>query len=179
MSKNTNNIEEKFKHVFTRDDFNNASQPRSLFTDRLRQSIAFARRYKFKVGIISIDLDTYKEDDPTSSNFDENLQEATAKRIVEALRETDTISSQGTDELVVILPDLEDEKNIYVVANKIINILAEPFKINHKEIYVEPYIGLSIYPDDTNDPNELITLANVSLTHGKESGEVVSYLKKK
>jgi diguanylate cyclase (GGDEF)-like protein len=177
MNNNTNqeilDINEKEILVFTKDNIQEFSQ-KTLFRDRLNQSIAFARRHKFNVAVLAIDLDTFKsEDDAAFSEINEKVLNEIGKRVVTALRETDTISAQGVDEFVVILPDIKEEADAFVVANKIVEILSEPFKAGDAEIYIEPYIGIAIYPTDTMDANQLLTYANMAMVEAKAKDKII------
>lgn len=167
---------DKNKYVYSYDDIENI-RPRDIFRDRLKQSLAFARRYKFKLAILSIDLDTLSNEE--YAEISEEIINEAGKKICIALRETDTVSVQGIDELVVILPDIEAEENAYIVANKIITVLADPFDVNGKEVYIEPYIGISIYPFDSENTEELLKYATVSMVEAKNREKIILRLKSK
>lgn len=151
-------------YVFTSDDFSDLP-PRNLFKDRLIQSIAFARRYNYKVALIAIDLNTFDED--SSSNVSDQVLKQIGKKIVTALRETDTISSQGVDEFLIILPDVPEEGNEMIVAQKILKLINSTIKINNKNIMLKPYIGVALYPDDAETPDQIITQANIAMEEAR------------
>jgi diguanylate cyclase (GGDEF)-like protein len=158
-------LKSKSIYVFTSDNLEDLP-PRNLFKDRLIQSIAFARRYNFKVGVISIDLNTFEEN-PSKIDVSDEILKKVGQRIVKALRETDTVSSQGLDEFLVIIPDVPEEGNEMLVAQKILKLINSPMKINNKEMLIKPYIGVTLYPDDAQTPDQIITRANIAVEEAR------------
>jgi diguanylate cyclase (GGDEF)-like protein len=165
MNKIKKNIDTRSINVFTSDDFNDLP-PRNLFKDRLIQSIAFARRYGYKVGVIAIDLNTF-DDETFESDMSDDLLKHLGEKIVTALRETDTISSQGVDEFLIILPDVPADGNEMLVAQKIYSLLQQPIKLHNKTIKLNPFIGVTLYPDDASTPEQIIIQANIAMIEAK------------
>lgn len=158
-------IESSTMYVFTSDDLKNLP-PRNIFKDRLIQSIAFARRYGYKVGLIAIDLNTFDEQTMRSA-MNDKLFKLIGERILDLLRQTDTISSQGIDEFLIILPDIPHEGNELLVAQKIYTALRKPFKIQGHYVQLDPYLGVTMYPDDSLLPDELLIQANIAMIEAK------------
>ncbi|MEJ2373672.1 MAG: EAL domain-containing protein, partial [Sulfurimonas sp.] len=100
---------------------------------------------------------------------DEVLIEA-SKRLSTVIREEDTLSRLGGDEFTIILKDIKDSRNAVIVAQKIIDILKEPIIIKDLELYVSSSIGISVYPDDTKEGDNLIKYADAAMYKAKDEG---------
>jgi diguanylate cyclase (GGDEF)-like protein len=166
-------IEPKSTYVYTSEDFIDLP-PRNIFKDRLFQSVAFARRYHFKVAVIAIDLNTFTEQNGAStSDITDKILIQVGDRILHTLRETDTICSQGVDEFIVILPDVREEQDAFFVANKISTLFVDPLQIKGKELHIKPFIGISMYPTDTLDPEQLIINANIAMEEARQHNKSI------
>jgi diguanylate cyclase (GGDEF)-like protein len=93
-----------------------------------------------------------------------------ARRLVSCVREVDTVSREGGDEFVIILPDLEMPESARVVADKILRELTRPVEIGGHEIHVTPSIGISHYPNDATDVNQLLKHADNAMYQAKDAG---------
>ena len=93
-----------------------------------------------------------------------------ARRLASCVREVDTVSREGGDEFVVILPDLERPENARVVADKILREFARPVEIGGHEIHVTTSIGISHYPNDATDVNHLLKHADSAMYQAKDAG---------
>jgi diguanylate cyclase (GGDEF)-like protein len=169
-------IQDQSIYVFTSDDLNNLP-PRNLFKDRLIQSMAFARRYGYKVGVIAIDLNSFDEDSNASS-MNDSLLRTLGEQIIKILRETDTISSQGVDEFLIILPDVPEDGNEMIVAKKIYNLLVQPIRLNNKIIRLKPFIGVTRYPDDGETPDQIMIQANIAMVEARTRNVPILHLQR-
>jgi predicted signal transduction protein with EAL and GGDEF domain len=86
------------------------------------------------------------------------------------MREGDTVSREGGDEFVIVLPDLEKPEFAQVVANKILAELARPIEVLGHQITVTASIGISHYPNDANDVQHLLKHADSAMYQAKEAG---------
>ncbi|PPC89590.1 MAG: diguanylate cyclase [Methylobacter sp.] len=145
---------------------------RTLFTDRVKQTIARSHRKKQQFAILFIDLDNFKlvNDNLGHSQGDVLLKEA-ASRIACNLRENDTIARLGGDEFTVILPDLTDSQDAGIVSEKIIRAIVEPFKIDSHEIHISASVGIAVYPKDANSLEPLLANADIAMYHAKNMGK--------
>ncbi|HZV98427.1 MAG TPA: EAL domain-containing protein, partial [Methylophilaceae bacterium] len=145
---------------------------RRMFRDRLEQEIKKVRRSENSLALFFIDLDRFKEVNDTvgHSGGDQLLQEA-ARRIVGCVRETDTVARLGGDEFTVILSDLIDIHCINRIAESIINRLSMPFLLTTETIYITASLGITIYPSDAKDADELIQNADQAMYVAKEAGK--------
>ena len=145
---------------------------RMLFYDRLRQAISRAKREKHPVAVMFLDLDGFKEvNDNLGHNAGDMLLQQVADRLTSILRESDSISRFGGDEFTLVLPDLDREDNLPQIAEKIIEIVARPYQLGEHEARVTTSIGISIYPEDGVEADELITHADIAMYATKKSGK--------
>lgn len=144
---------------------------RSLFDDRLQNSIARAKRYGHKLALIFIDLDHFKPVNDTYGHAvgDRLLQEV-AKRMVECIRESDTVARIGGDEFEVLLPNANKTEDALTVAHKVREALARPFDLDDLRVQISSSIGVAIYPEHGITPIELSKNADIALYRAKHRG---------
>ena len=144
---------------------------RRLMQDRLNQAIMAARRKQRHVAVLFLDLDRFKVvNDTLGHDTGDFILKDVARRLVTCVREVDTVSREGGDEFVMILPDLERPENARVVADKILQELARPVEIGGHEIHVTPSIGISHYPNDATDVHQLLKHADNAMYQAKDAG---------
>jgi diguanylate cyclase (GGDEF)-like protein/PAS domain S-box-containing protein len=144
---------------------------RRLMQDRLNQAIMAARRKQRHVAVLFLDLDRFKVvNDTLGHDTGDFILKDVARRLVSCVREVDTVSREGGDEFVVILPDLERPEHARVVADKMIKELARPVEIGGHEIHVTPSIGISHYPNDATDVQQLLKHADNAMYQAKDAG---------
>ncbi|MFO1349998.1 MAG: EAL domain-containing protein [Gammaproteobacteria bacterium] len=144
---------------------------RALGLDRLSQALASAHRGDTKVGLLFIDLDSFKQvNDTLGHNAGDQLLRQVGARLRANLRKSDTVARLGGDEFMVVLPAIERAVDAEIVATKIIASLEQPFFIDNQEIYTTTSIGTTLYPDDGDDPDVLLRNADAALYKAKEAG---------
>lgn len=145
---------------------------RALFLDRLGQSLLAMARGNQKLGLMFIDLDGFKLVNDTLGHDmgDELLREA-AVRISSSTRDGDTVARLGGDEFTVIMPNLNDAKDAPVVAQRILDALSRPFELDGTEAFVSGSIGITIFPDDADDANNLLKNADAAMYRAKDMGK--------
>jgi diguanylate cyclase (GGDEF)-like protein/PAS domain S-box-containing protein len=144
---------------------------RRLMQDRLNQAIMAARRKQRHVAVLFLDLDRFKVvNDTLGHDTGDFILKDVARRLMSCVREVDTVSREGGDEFVVILPDLERPENARIVADKIMDELARPVEIGGQEIHVTPSIGISHYPNDATDVHQLLKHADNAMYQAKDAG---------
>ncbi len=145
---------------------------RLLFNDRLNQAISQAYRYDHMVALMFIDLDRFKQvNDSLGHDVGDLLLQAVARRLEECLRKSDTVARIGGDEFTCILPNIEKAGDVHIVAKKIVTALNRPFSIKGHEIRISGSVGASLFPDDTEDCNELIRNADTAMYRAKRKGK--------
>jgi diguanylate cyclase (GGDEF)-like protein len=144
---------------------------RAVLHDRLGQSIANAQRRGEKVALMYLDLDNFKHiNDKLGHAVGDQLLQSTAKRLLASVRATDTVSRQGGDEFVVLLPEVEGEQGAALAAEKLIDAMAEPHHVEGHSLHVTLSIGISIFPDDGIDAEAVIRNADTAMYHAKRTG---------
>ncbi|WP_328812263.1 putative bifunctional diguanylate cyclase/phosphodiesterase [Paradesulfitobacterium ferrireducens] len=155
-------------------DFLTGLPNRILFNDRLTQALAQARRRKRKrqkVAVLLLDMDRFKLiNDSLGHTIGDKLLHAVSRRLKGSLREGDTIARQGGDEFIILLPEVSQEKDAVIVAQKILEVLAEPFTLDTHEVYITASIGISLYPGDGDNSESLIKHADTAMNHAKKLG---------
>ena len=162
--------EERLQYLATRDALTGLPN-RLLLHERLTQAIAQAKRSGHRVGVLFIDLDRFKNVNDTLGHRigDELLKKVTAA-LSGALRETDLLARLGGDEFMVIVEDFDDPSVLGRIAQKLLDAVAQPFEIEEHAIYVTSSIGIAHYPDDSDDPEELLKHADVAMYRSKDLG---------
>ncbi len=144
---------------------------RILLQDRLEVAIMQAKRNEHMVAVMLLDLDRFKTiNDTLGHHMGDLLLKAVAERLTRCMRESNTIVRMGGDEFIVVVPDLAHAKNAAIVAQKILDVLYQPFQIEGYEIHTTTSIGVSIYPVDADDVSMLIKKADTAMYHAKEQG---------
>lgn len=144
---------------------------RSLFKDRLERVLAHANRRKGTFALMFLDLDRFKTVNDTLGHAvgDEMLRQA-ANRLNECLRENDTVARLGGDEFVIILSDYRADGNLPKIATKILSSLSQPFDLSVREVFSSTSIGIALYPDDGDQPADLLRCADMAMYAAKEAG---------
>jgi len=144
---------------------------RSLFLDRLEQSIASSKRNEEKFALLFIDLDQFKKiNDSLGHHIGDEVLIESANRLSHALRDEDTLARLGGDEFTIILKNISDPKGAAVVAQKIVDLIKQPIIINTHRLYISTSIGISIYPDDSSSKENLLKFADTAMYKAKEEG---------
>ncbi len=149
---------------------------RSLFTDRLMQSINRAKRNDGQVALLFLDLDRFKAiNDSLGHALGDALLHQVGQRLRDCVRNEDTVARMGGDEFTVILGDLKDRTQAVTtaahVAEKIRHTLVEPFMIRNREVFTGASIGLAFYPTDGSEPKTLLQNADTAMYHAKSAGK--------
>ncbi|MBK6395855.1 MAG: PAS domain-containing protein [Betaproteobacteria bacterium] len=162
--------EERLQHMATRDALTGLPN-RLLLHERLSQAIAQARRGGRRVGVLFIDLDRFKNvNDTLGHRIGDELLKHVTQALAAALRETDLLARLGGDEFMVIVEDFDDPRVLGRIAQKLLDAISQPFRVEEHDIYVTSSIGIAVYPDDSDDPEELLKHADVAMYRSKELG---------
>ena len=164
-------VEERLKRVAEYDSLTDLPN-RALFSDRLQQAIALARRDNFRLALMFVDLDSFKPiNDTFGHHAGDLLLQAVAKRMLECTRESDTVGRIGGDEFVVLLPKVAQAQDALSVAEKIRAALAQPFDIQeYGRLNVSCSIGVAIFPDHGEDEITLSRNADNAMYQAKSCG---------
>ena len=153
---------------------------RSMFEELLELSIARARRHDGSVAVVHVDVDdfTLVNDSLGHQNGDVLLTEL-AHRLRIATRETDLVARKGGDQFLLLLADLERDGSgdldaalirAESVAERIHEVLREPFVVDGTELYISVSAGISLFPQDAPDAANLLHNAEVAMHESKKAG---------
>lgn len=144
---------------------------RLLLEDRMKQATAHLGRRHAPVAVLFIDLDRFKDINDTLGHAagDRLLQEV-AERLGKCVREGDTVARLSGDEFVVLLAGMHEIEDAAVVAEKIVSNVSEPCLIAGRELRVSPSIGISIFPADGQNMDQLLRNADTAMYHAKQEG---------
>lgn len=174
--------QEKISHMAFHDALTGLPN-RHLLKDRLNQAIKSAHNRNRLVATLFLDLDNFKRiNDTLGHNTGDLLLQGISKRLQECVRKSDTISRPdnsagasvarfGGDEFMVLLSEISAIQNAAQVANRILNVLAQPFMIDNHEVFITSSIGISIFPHDGTDAEILLKNADTAMYYAKEQGK--------
>ena len=148
---------------------------RALLQDRLQQAVSRARRNSTAVGVMFLDLDRFKSiNDSLGHSAGDSLLRDTADRLVAQVREIDTVVRFGGDEFIVILPDLSDDgaliTSISRVCEGILSATTTPYEVAGHQVSVTTSIGISLFPRDADNFDDLLKNADSAMYHAKAQG---------
>jgi diguanylate cyclase (GGDEF)-like protein/PAS domain S-box-containing protein len=144
---------------------------RRLLDDRLRQAVNLAQRRGARVAVMLVDLDEFKRvNDQLGHRAGDAVLREVAHRLVGCVRKADTLARQGGDEFVVVIPDLGQDADCQVVAEKILRALEPVFRADGSEFRIGASIGISIFPADAGDGDALLRNADAAMYRAKQLG---------
>ncbi|WP_114970838.1 diguanylate cyclase domain-containing protein [Rhodoferax ferrireducens] len=144
---------------------------RRLLDDRIQQALTVAKRDKTQVALMFLDLDKFK---PVNDSFGHDvgdllLQQAAA-RMVECVRESDTVARIGGDEFIVLLRSVADAHDACAVAEKIRAAVSLPFELAGHRLSISCSIGIALFPEHGSDSFALSRNADMAMYRAKETG---------
>ena len=144
---------------------------RLLFEKKLQESIGVAKELNYEVGVLFLDLDSFKEvNDTYGHKTGDLLLKAITKRLRKIVREDDIVARLGGDEFTVIVQNTSHEK-LEKIANKIIIEIQQPINIENLELFITFSIGLSVYPEDGETTELLLKYADTAMYRAKDEGK--------
>ena len=150
---------------------------RILFLEHASQAIAMARRYERKMAILFIDLDHFK---PINDKYGHSIGDAVlklvAQRLLNVVRESDTVCRQGGDEFLVLLPEWSAQESLEMLALKLLSEILKPCSVNGYQLTVSASIGIATYPDNGDSVDAIIQSADTAMYRAKaEIGNHISF----
>jgi len=163
-------LEEQLHHQANHDTLTSLPN-RTLFQDRLLQSIAAYSRNNEKFALFYLDLDQFKKiNDSLGHHVGDEVLVIVSNRLKKLLREEDTLARLGGDEFTVILKDVTTIEGVSSVAQKIIDLMKEPIEVENHTLYVSSSIGISLCPKDATNEHDLIKYADTAMYKAKDLG---------
>lgn len=149
-------------------DFLTGLPNRALFVDRAEQALLGALRYGLKPVLIFIDLDRFK---PINDEYGHDVGDAVLKHIAQRLqdqvRQSDFVCRQGGDEFVIMLPDHTDNDIVMALAEQLLTVIEEPYKVKALTLNLSASMGIAIYPVHGKTLDQLIQSADAAMYQAK------------
>lgn len=145
---------------------------RILYEDRLQQALAHAEREGRFVALLLIDLDRFKRiNDTFGHHVGDLLLKEVGRRLRSCARQNDTVARWGGDEFTMVLTDLETPGDAARVADRVLQVLRAPVCIEDHEFFITASIGISLFPSDAREPEELLRHADSAMYRAEEQGK--------
>lgn len=144
---------------------------RRMFNERLTEAVKRAESSLEKVALLTIDIDQFKEiNDSFGHLAGDELIVSVSQSIQKCLRDSDTVARFSGDEFNVILITQSDLERIHAIAQRILDSVASPRNLGDEQVYVHVSIGISVYPDDASNVDEILRHADMAMYVAKRSG---------
>jgi diguanylate cyclase (GGDEF)-like protein/PAS domain S-box-containing protein len=144
---------------------------RLLLNDRLSQAICAAHRLQQHLAVLFVDVDRFKHvNDSLGHLIGDKLLSSIAQRLVDSVRNSDTISRQGGDEFVILLSSVAHAADAAFSAQKLLTVAGMPHRVEEHDLQVTISVGISIYPDDGTDAETLVRNADIAMLNAKDNG---------
>jgi diguanylate cyclase (GGDEF)-like protein len=149
---------------------------RRLFQDRLERGLKLARRQGDHLAVFYLDMDYFKRiNDTLGHDIGDQVIRRFAERLVTAVRDSDTVARLGGDEFTVLLQGLKSPDDALRVAHKILAAMNEPMAVAGTEVVVTTSIGISVFPEDGDDPVALMKQADTAMYVAKQERNAVRF----
>lgn len=165
------NNEDRLRHLATHDALTGLPN-RALLSDRLNMAIAQAKRTGKRFSVLALDLDGFKKvNDALGHPVGDILLRVAAERLRETLRDVDTLARVGGDEFIAVLPSALTEREIQIVARRMISAMQSPFEIQGHTLHVSTSIGAATYPEHGDTEVQILAHADTAMYRAKETGK--------
>ena len=155
---------------------------RYFFKEFLKKTIEYAKRYKNKFAVALIDLDDFNRiNDTLGHNIGDEILKCAASRVLNTLRGCDyvarlseedaSVARMGGDEFIVLIRDIGDVETISHVVRRLTKELSCPYELEGRDIFITVSMGISVYPEDGENVDNLIKNADTALYHAKGGGK--------
>ena len=162
--------EDEIRELAMRDPLTGLAN-RNRFHADIEQARANAKRLDSRVALLFLDIDRFKNiNDEFGHPVGDALLKQVASRLVATARETDTVARLGGDEFAIVMTHMERTDTPAQLAGRIIESLSAPFDLSGQAVKIGTSIGISVYPDDDTDVDELIRKADAALYQAKAQG---------
>ena len=171
QSKSLKESEKKLHHMAFYDSLTGLPN-KALFINRLDQAIFTAQRNASLIGVIYIDLDTFKSVNDTMGHTAGDLVLIKiAERLSSCLRKEDTISRFAGDEFLIQIVNIKKVEDLYKISDKILNTFKSVINVGNNEFFITPSMGVSVYPVDGENSETLIKNADIAMYAAKSNGK--------
>ena len=174
-------LEERYHHLATHDALTNLPN-RRLFQDRMAHAIERAirnrtdRKEKWEMAVVLLDLDNFKSvNDILGHAQGDLLLQAVAERLQKSIRKADTIARMGGDEFTLIFENVTGNQDVEILAGKIQAAFLQPFQISEHLLMITASIGISLYPNDSEQAESLLKYADIAMYIAKRTRSQVCF----
>ncbi len=163
--------EEQYTHAASHDSLTGLAN-RVLFNDLLNHAISSNKHFPKRIfAILFLDLDRFKVvNDSLGHHAGDTLLKIVAKELIALVRYKDTVARFGGDEFVILIEDLDSEKEAYEIAERITEFLARPFSIEEHSVYIGTSIGVLFNNERYDSADTMLRDADTAMYHAKDKG---------
>jgi len=167
--------ETQIEHLAYHDDLTGLAN-RRLLVDRLQQNIVTGKRNNEFGAVLILDLDRFKDlNDSLGHSVGDDVLRGVASRLKEIVREGDTVARLGGDEFVVVLSSVGKDLSkigldVQAIAEKIRSSLSQPYKLKDGQCFSNASIGISLFPENSGDIEDILKHADTALYRAKAQG---------
>ena len=170
--------EEHIEHLMYYDPLTDLPN-RALFRDRFRHAMLQARRGGDQQAFLLLDLNQFiKVNETLGHHIGDQLLNRVGQRLARSVRAQDVVARLGGDEFAIALRVQHGTSDLLAQLKVILDAFASPFRIADEELFLTPKIGLSLYPDDAGDYDELLRYAEAALRHAKQIGATFQFFER-
>ncbi|MEA5098116.1 MAG: diguanylate cyclase [Burkholderiaceae bacterium] len=149
----------------------------ALFNDRLQQALSGAKLRNEPMALMFVDIDRFKSvKDKLGHETSDLLIREMAQRLQACLHEPDTAARIGSDEFVILLPSITTAYQASRMAEKILQLVAQPFVLGTQNVSITTSIGIALYPDHCTDADQLMRNADLAMYQAKRAGGAVAMI---
>ena len=164
------NAEDKLRYLANYDSLTGLPN-RTLFMERIQHAIDVAHRNKHQMAVVFLDLDNFKSINDTLGHASGDiLLKEIGKRLSSSIRDCDTAARLGADEFALILEQVNHTSEILPIAERILSYIAKPLNLAGSQVSLSASIGITAYPDDSNNYKDLLRHADIAMYHAKSLG---------
>ncbi len=163
-------VEAEIRHIANHDHL--TGLPNRMYVQvALEQAVAAARREQTEIAVMFLDLDRFKlVNDTYGHGVGDGLLIEVGRRLKESVRESDLVARLGGDEFVVVMSNHLTSEAVKTVAQKILDNLSLPYQVGGHTLHSTPSIGISRYPQDATEVEELMQHADLAMYQVKQAG---------
>ncbi|MCE9663998.1 EAL domain-containing protein [Halomonas sp. M5N1S17] len=144
---------------------------RSLFEDHLLHDVQLAQRHGRHLAVLFVDLDDFKPiNDSLGHEVGDQVLVQVAQRLADELDPGDTLARFGSDEFVILLPELSREEAALRLTERLLACVGRPFRIAEQELYIGASVGIAFLYEGLENPVELIQQADMAMYRAKQKG---------
>ena len=144
---------------------------RLLFTDRTEQALASAQRHQTGCALLMIDLDHFKIiNDSLGHNVGDLLLKAVAERLLRVFGKGFTVARLGGEEFAVLIDSCAQASQAAGLAQQVLEIMKGPFDVDKHQLFISASVGISVFPGDALNAEQLLRNADSALFKAKSSG---------